>query len=207
MKFKYFTLISAFVLAGCVGRTGNSNTNSTESAETQNTITADSTTTQPNNEDDATILGRVAGDFNGDGKQESATLYYSNKLKADAEDTADYYSYIHKSEILFDDSTIAPISSEWCLTDLTDEGDLNGDGRCEIGVRVGGGHSNWGSYTVYTFTNEGWKELITIPHYAFQSSPYQDLVRIDPNDKNHLIVKEVNIDDFNEYDVRIPINN
>ena len=113
----------------------------------------------------------------------------------------------HKSEIVFDDSTIAPISSEWCLTDLTDEGDLNGDGRHEIGVRVGGGHSNWGSYTVYTFTNEGWKELITISHYAFQSSPYQDLVRIDPNDKNHLIVKKVNIDDFNEYDVRIPINN
>lgn len=136
----------------------------------------------------------VIGDFNGNGQKEYVAIYYRVDGKS-------YHDYI-----LVGDATMDSINLEWYASNLVNEGDLNGDGADEIGMFKRGEHSSWGEYTVYTYTADGWRELVSISHSeTWNSAPYQDLVRIDPNNTNSLIVKEIGVVDNSIVDVNVKI--
>lgn len=200
MKFSSLLIIIVLMSTSCIGR--NTTTNSAVHSVVQNEINDDSKET---NEKIVEVRGCITGDFNGDGTQETATLYYSAELRTDAEDKSDFYSYNHDNWIMLED-TCAMRYQNVCLSNLTNEGDLNGDGGDEVGFFKSGGYSSWGQYIVFTYSNSSWRELVSISHHnGFNPAPYQELVRRDPTDKNTLIVKEINIDDSTVLDVRVPI--
>lgn len=128
----------------------------------------------------------IHGDFNGDGKSESAQLY----RRSQDED----YEY----NIYFGDASVKTLDSKtmvYAAKYLTNEGDLNGDGAHEIGVFLHCGYSYWGTYAVYTYSEGEWKELVSISHNpGWVECSMQELVRCNPENPRSVIVKEISID-------------
>lgn len=138
----------------------------------------------------------VIGDFNGDGKREHATIYHY--LKPIPELTSHQYNddYYHYCYIHFSDDMLTRIQLAYVGFNLVNEGDLNGDGCDELGFFNVQGNTMWGYYSVLTFVDGEWHELVCIRHNEnWNPAPYQELVRKDPNNEHHLIVKEIRLDD------------
>lgn len=146
--------------------------------------------------DRADLKEYVVGDFNGDGNEEYAALYYYKQLLHDDFEEWDYYKYDHNYMIAFGDKALPMKDVEWSGRNLVNEGDLNGDGADEIGLFYWGGYSACGTYAVHTYNGNEWRDLIFISHNEnWNPAPYQELVRKDPNNEHHLIVKEIRLDD------------
>lgn len=128
----------------------------------------------------------VTGDFNGDGHSEYAALYCFDGCADDnSENRAQIYCCIR-----FGDDNIPTLYPAWGTSNLTNEGDLNGDGTNEIGFLVREGPSYWGEYRVYTSDADSWRELVSVSHHEdWNPAPYQELVRANPYDAGSLIVK------------------
>jgi len=99
----------------------------------------------------------ITGDFNGDGKKDSLMVenyeLLSQKYSVDLEN--DGFNFI------FSDKKIPKLHviSNLDYT-IKNEGDLDGDGKDEIGFLYGWGTSGCRSYEVYTLKNNKWKNLI-----------------------------------------------
>ena len=143
------------------------------------------------------LIEFVTGDFNGDGQSEYAALYCFDGCADDnSENGAQSYCCIR-----FGDSDIPVLYPAWVTSNLTNEGDLNGDGTDEIGFLVREGPSYWGEYRVYTSDADSWRELVSVSHHEdWNPAPYQELVRANPDDAGSLIVKST---DFAEDGVEV----
>lgn len=143
------------------------------------------------------LIEFVIGDFNGDGQSEYAALYcFDGGSEDDCENGAQIFCYIR-----FGDDNIPALYPAWETSNLTNEGDLNGDGADEIGFLVREGPSYWGEYRVYTSDADSWRELVSVSHHEdWNPAPYQELVRANPDDAGSLIVKST---DFAEDGVEV----
>ena len=133
----------------------------------------------------------IYGDFNGDGIIEYAYSY------SNSEDGAFGVSMENgkRNKITFSNSTIPIIETEWYISKLTNEGDLNNDGIDEIGFSLGAA-SQLTTYKVYSLHNNEWKELLSVDsHGAFDG----DLVRVDPKKKGYVIAKTAEWDKETEW--------
>ena len=141
----------------------------------------------------------IAGDFNGDGKKEVAELYYKFAGEGGVDDDPIYTGTDDNYDVYFSDDAVKTLDSsviEWGAANMTNEGDLNGDGADEIGLWIYGGYSSSGTYVVFTYCEEGWKDLVAIDHNPnWNTRDYQQLVRKHPTNPNWLIVDEVILDD------------
>ena len=168
-------------------------------------LTACSTndTTKPNkfikmdcNRDNTVERGRlkeyVVGDFNGDEKTEYAALYYFDG---------------NFCCLQFGDAGIPSFLLKWEISSLVNEGDLNGDNADEIGFFERSGMSYWGEYKVYVYETDSWREMVSLSHHEdWNPTPYQELVRSNPNDVNTLIVKSMDIIEGRVLDTEISID-
>ena len=143
------------------------------------------------------LIEFVTGDFNGDGQSEYAALYCFDGC---ADDNSENGMQIYCC-IRFGDSDIPVLYPAWVTSNLTNEGDFNGDGTDEIGFLVREGPSYWGEYRVYTSNADSWRELVSVSHHEdWNPAPYQELVRANPDDAGSLIIKST---DFAEDGVEV----
>jgi hypothetical protein len=97
----------------------------------------------------------ITGDFNGNGKQDTlmvGDIHYGNE-------NYDEINYFH---FVFSDKTIPKLKIEYSNLNYTikNEGDLDGDGRDEIGFLYGWSSSGCRYYNVFTLKNNKWETLI-----------------------------------------------
>ncbi len=134
----------------------------------------------------------VIGDFNGDGKNEYAALYHFDN---------------NFCSLQFGDARLPSFHLKWEISSLINEGDLNGDNADEIGFFERSGMSYWGEYKVHVYVTDSWRELVSISHHEdWNPTPYQELVRSNPNDVNTLIVKSIDIVEGKVLDTEISID-
>ena len=150
----------------------------------------------------------VIGDFNGDGKSEYAALYHYSKPIPEFKSHQFIDDYYHFCKIHFSDDTLTRIQLVYVGCNLVNEGDLNGDGSDELGFFNVVGNTRWGNYSVLTFVDGEWHELVCIRHNAsWNPAPYQDLVRKDPHNDDYIIIKKIRLDDGKIMDNRILLAN
>ena len=151
------------------------------------------------------LIEFVTGDFNGDEQSEYAALYcFDGGSEDDCENGMQIYYCIR-----FGDDGIPALYPAWETSNLTNEGDLNGDGADEIGFLVREGPSYWGEYRVYTSDADSWRELVSVSHHEdWNPAPYQELVRANPDDASILIVKSTDFveDGFVVNEITVEIN-
>jgi hypothetical protein len=101
---------------------------------------------------------KITGDFNGNGKIDTVIgedLDWETIRENDLGNSIDGFS------LVFSDKTIPKLKVFGNIFyTIKNEGDLDGDGRDEIGFMYGWGTSNCRSYNVYTLKNKKWKRLI-----------------------------------------------
>ncbi len=99
------------------------------------------------------------GDFNGDGKKEY--VYFIPPKDADRWDELSDLSVLN-GVLKFTDPSIPDIFLKFCVTGVPNNlGDLNGDGKDEIGIQPGWVTSSWGEYRVFTLKSSGWIDAIS----------------------------------------------
>lgn len=163
--------------------------------------------------DRADIQEYVVGDFNGDGNEEYAALYYYKQLLHDDFKEWDYYKYGHYYKIAFGDKALPMKDVEWSACNLVNEGDLNGDSADEIGLFYWGGYTSSGTYVVHTYNGNEWTDLVCIRHNQnWNPAPVDELVRKDPNNDKYIIIQEIRLEDGKIMHNRVllsdlPINN
>ncbi len=143
----------------------------------------------------------LTGDFNGDGKQEHVWL------EADYEkcrETGDEKSC--RGKIQCSDNKISPLVIDDCpFGSIKNEGDLNDDGKDEIGILPGWFTSACRGYEVYTLRNNKWKEVCnTIANTENMRQAGIILIEKDTKRKGYAIVREAIEGYINKYKNTIP---
>lgn len=160
---KYFTLLCLVAITVACGPTKKKTENSTTAKEE--------------------LRETVFGDFNGDGKQESAKLFQLAEG-----DTNEYNIYFSSDSIKPIENSVIEVSAMY----MTNEGDLNNDGADDIGLFLHCGESYWGTYAVYSYIGGEWKQLLSFGHNpGWNEFPIQDLVRKHPTKAHSVIIKEI----------------
>ena len=127
------------------------------------------------------------GDFNGDGVSESA-WFVESRIACDTSTTEEHC----KGTILFSDKKIKLLEIEWCpWAAFKNEGDLNDDGKDEIGVKCNWSTSACSGYDVFTYTNEEWIDAIDGCCGTSGSLRESGLVLVekDPDRKGYVIIR------------------
>jgi len=118
----------------------------------------------------------IVGDFNGDGKKEKAWFRYRkgekhyniDREKLTKKELAkipdSLIVELDDNVLLFSDKSIKPLKIKYIKYDwvLKNEGDLNDDGKDEIGILPGWGTSSCRNYNVYSYKKNRWKMISDI---------------------------------------------
>ena len=150
---------------------------------------------EPEGDYNVDIWDTVTGDFDGDKKIDTAYCYFVNRDPDSA--TADGFGGITFSNY----SNIGGIMSPMIIVFLINEGDLDGNGTDELGFYSRPIMSGWGRYSVCSFYNERWCELVNISYNSNFDDCLQDnfdrndLVAPDPNKRGYILVKELKMED------------
>jgi hypothetical protein len=128
----------------------------------------------------------VKGDFNGDGKPEYAWLKPPELAKDELSCIGNCTAYI-----MFSDTSIKPIKVDDCIGGKPDNlGDLNNDGKDEIGLLPEWFASCWRNYKVYTFKDKTWQ--YAVPPIATHCNQWEDSVKVIEKDlakKGNVIIR------------------
>lgn len=163
---KYFTLLCLVAITVACGPTKKKTENSTTAKEE--------------------LRETVFGDFNGDGKQESAKLFQLAEG-----DTNEYNIYFSSDSIKPIENSVIEVSAMY----MTNEGDLNNDGADDIGLFLHCGKSYWGTYAVYSYIGGEWKQLLSFGHNpGWNDIPIQELVSRHPDKPRCVIIKEISLE-------------
>ena len=99
------------------------------------------------------------GDFNGDGKKETATLMINKDISHWDDEGYDMSNL--NAYITFSDKRIPNIFVKMCIGGQPRNlGDINGDGKDEIGMQPQWVTSAWQSYCVWTLKHGEWIESV-----------------------------------------------
>ena len=133
------------------------------------------------------------GDFNGDGKIDTAFL-----LPPKTKKYSEFGECIGNCDckIYFSDRTIPVINIKSCIGGQpVNEGDLNEDGADEIGILPNWWTSCWRAYYVYTLRNNRWRFAIEpISTHCQQWEEGVDAIQKDSSKKGYAIIKYSVID-------------
>lgn len=126
-----------------------SNNDETRETEAHNTIPQ------------AKALESIAGDFDGDGNTERATLYHTPAYTIAGDSLTPEQHIAESYEITFDNESIATKVSSRRLSHLTHLGDINLDGKDELGVYTHNSSkdTSWGDYSAYSNNSSEWKSI------------------------------------------------
>lgn len=104
--------------------------------------------------------------------------------------------------IKFSDTTIAPIKVKHCIGGkLENLGDLNGDGKDEIGLLPDWFTSCWRDYLVYTYKNNEWINAVPpIPTHCNQWEAHIKPIEKDSLNKGYVVIR------YSEFDNKDIVN-
>lgn len=127
----------------------------------------------------------VKGDFKGEGKQAVVQLIGPQLNKQGTDCLGGCTSYIR-----FSDTTIKPIRIDSCIGGMTENlGDLNGDGKDEIGVLREWFKGCWKNYYVYSYINNNWELAVPpIPTHCNQWTVHIKPIEKDSLNQGYVIV-------------------
>lgn len=98
------------------------------------------------------------GDFNGDGKKEY--VYFIPPKGADRWEELDDFESLY-GVLKFTNPSIPSIKVKQCVSGVPRNlGDLNGDGKDEIGIQPGWVTSSWQVYRIFTLKRTGWIDAV-----------------------------------------------
>ncbi|PWN69306.1 hypothetical protein C1631_014725 [Chryseobacterium phosphatilyticum] len=126
--------------------------------------------------------GNISGDFDGNGTKE-----YAYTKVSDCTDECDGKC---ETTVYFSDKTIKPFTVSPAYDGkLYNLGDLNGDGKDEIGIYPGWCTSCWRGFLAYTSGKTGWKLLVpSISTHCNQWEEDQFPIKKDPKIKGNVII-------------------
>lgn len=128
----------------------------------------------------------VKGDFNGDGKPEYIWVV-KPKINKDGVDCAGKCSIT----ITCSNPAILPVTIENAIGGtITNLGDLNDDGKDEIGILPDWFHSCWHHYHIYTLTNKHWQEAVpSFPTHCNQWDAGLRPIERAPGKKGYVLIR------------------
>lgn len=153
------------------------------------------------------FVSEITGDFNGDGRKESLSLYtYCDDL-GDNGEQLEYEECEFYNLVLSKDSNLPKLSFGLLAFELVNEGDLDGDCADEFGFFRSGHHGSWGEYRVYSLRDGKWHQVVSMSHSVSwdEETPLQQWVRKDPNRQGHVIVRKIYIEEGVIKNISIPL--
>ena len=146
----------------------------------------------------------IVGDFNGDGKKEKAWFKYRkgekhyniDREKLTQKELAkipdSLIVELDDNELLFSDKSIKPLKIKYIKYDwvLKNEGDLNDDGKDEIGILPGWGTSACRNYKVFTYKKNRWKMICYIGSTLNMRAKGFVVIEKDKSRKGYAIIRE-----------------
>ena len=98
----------------------------------------------------------ISGDFNGDGKKETATVV---KIKKEGRTLGENRNAV-EYEIKFSKAGLKTIQVGCCKAKIVNEGDLNNDKKDEISAFQAPNHGCTYTMTTYSYINRKWKVVV-----------------------------------------------
>ncbi len=134
---------------------------------------------------------KIAGDFNGDGKQEYMWLERPAFPSGDMEENFGECQGECNCMLRFSDASIPAIELSMCIGGLPEnKGDLNGDGTDEIGILPDWWTSCWRSYFVYTLKAQNWEHLVApITTHCTQWDDGFGFIQKHPSKKGYVLIE------------------
>ncbi|MDA6068586.1 hypothetical protein NJT12_03035 [Flavobacterium sp. AC] len=153
---KLIILPALFLLVSCFQKSKTEDVNPEISNKDSVSVKTESTTSQEEKTSKLLVGTKIEGDFDGDGKNEFATVTKTKQGEGNPieDGTPDEYT------ITFSNASLKPIPINCCEATLINEGDLNNDGKDDFSVFQAPMNGCNYSMTTYSLQNSEWKQII-----------------------------------------------
>ena len=153
-------------------------------------------------------LESITGDFDGDGESDCATIYHVAEQTIPGDSTTLEQHIEESYYIAFDKEGIARKTSAHRMSNLTLLGDINGDGKDELGVYTHGpqGKASWGNYSALSNSDSEWQSIasttlnISLLERFGESVNISELITRDTTRKGYVTIKRFTILDGESYE-------
>ncbi len=178
MTYRILSFIVALILSSCL-----------QSPKT-------SEITEPTIFDNAELLGSVKGNFKGENTNDTAEIFHIVERDSTTTSNGRYILIINRK-----DSTL--FESHNKLSHLTLEGDINNDGRDEVGVYIERSGTTWGEYVTMCFSDT-WHNVTTttlnlrLMEELGTQLKFDEIVSRDSLHNDQIIVRRPQIHNANE---------
>ncbi len=137
---------------------------------------------------DAGQFQSITGCF--DGKtRDTITLFPFDGFR-DGEDGPFYYD---QWILISKNGTVPSKTVQTYWPELVYEGDLDGNGRDELGVMLCGQMGCWYTYETYTYYGKKWRPFLSVTHYGCNDEDSRDILKRGAK-KGQVRVREYNMD-------------
>ena len=174
MTYRICSFIIALILCSC-----------TLSPKTEEVV-------EPTILDNATLLDSTSGNFRGENTSDTVEIFHIAERDSTMTIIDERYILI----INRDKNTI--LESRNRLSNLTLEGDINNDGRDEVGIYIEKSGTTWGEYTSMCFSDT-WHNITTTtlnPHLLTKMGSeldFNEIINPDSLHQGHIIIKRPQI--------------